>query len=154
VADAALVPASERHVIAADLPDGWVVTEATFGTVFERPTTNAFRPNVVVAQESTTVSLVEASSGMMAAAIAAHPGTRVLEVRRQEHALGLSARLLFGYPLGEDWIIVDQRVITMGDTAVHLTASASVLEWTAVEPLLSGVMDSVRLVDVQEGTSR
>lgn len=141
-------------MIAADLPDGWVLTEATFGTVIERPTTNGFRPNVIVARESTTVSLVEASSGMMAAAIAAQPGTRVLEVRRQAHALGSSARLLFGYPLGDDWIVVDQRVITTGDTAVHLTASASVLEWTTVEPLLAQVMDSVRLVDVQEGTTR
>lgn len=141
-------------MITADLPDGWVLTEATFGTVFERPTTNGFRPNVVMAQESTTVSLVEASSGMMAAAISAHPGTRVLEVRRQEHALGPGARLLFGYPFGDDWIVVDQRVITTGDTAVHLTASASVLERIAVEPLLSEVMGSVRLVDVPEVTNR
>lgn len=151
--DTPLVPESAQLVITADLPEGWSLTEATFGTVIERPTALGFRPNVIVAQEQTTVSLVEASSGMLAAAIAAHVGTRILDVRREAHAVGSGAGLLYGYPLGDDWILVDQRVITTGTSALHVTSSASAQDWTEVEPLLSQVAESVRFLDEQEGTS-
>ncbi len=151
--DPPLVPESAQLVIAVDLPEGWSLTEVTFGTVIERLTARGFRPNVIVAQEQTTVSLVEASSAMLAAAIAAHAGTRILDVRREAHAVGSGARLLYGYPLGDDWIVVDQRVITTGTSALHVTGSVSVQDWIEVEPLLAQVAASVRLLDEHKGAS-